>query len=268
MIGWGEFIYFALTAMALWLLGAFLSLSDGIRSTPVKRRLAAMFSAAGVIVFLIFITCYWLSLGHTPMQSMAETRMWYSFFLSLFGVILYLKYPYPFILPFTSALATVFTIINLAKPELRSAGLPPALQSGWFLPHVAIYMVAYALTALALIFGVVALFDTKRASKHIGVADTLTGLASLFLLAGMLCGAVWAKEAWGDWWAWDAKENWAAATWFLSLIYLHLQVFCKGKRFLRVFVLLITFIALQVTWYGVDKLPAAQDSMHNYSMNK
>ena len=41
---------------------------------------------------------------------------------------------------------------------------------------------------------------------------------------GMLTGAIWAKEAWGHYWAWDPKETWAAATWFSYLTYIHFRL--------------------------------------------
>jgi len=267
MTGWNEFIYFATVAIAFWVIGATLSIVSTIKGSVVLKRISLVVYSFGLLLFGLFIALYWISIGHTPMRSMAETRVWYSFFISLFGVVIFAKYPYPFVLPFTSIMASVFSILNIVKPELQSQGLPPALQSGWFLPHVSIYMIAYAITAIALIFGVVSLVDKKNSDSYIKISDLLTGMASMFLLAGMLCGAVWAKEAWGDWWAWDAKENWAAATWFLSLLCLHLRIFYKRKRLLRVAVLLLTFVFLQVTWYGVDKLPAAHDSMHTYSVN-
>ena len=45
---------------------------------------------------------------------------------------------------------------------------------------------------------------------------------------GMLSGAVWAKAAWGHYWAWDPKETWAAATWFSYLAYIHFRLGCPA----------------------------------------
>ena len=30
-----------------------------------------------------------------------------------------------------------------------------------------------------------------------------------FLTVGIISGAVWANEAWGNYWSWDPKETWA-----------------------------------------------------------
>nr|QXF60577.1 cytochrome c heme attachment protein [Ensete glaucum] len=46
-------------------------------------------------------------------------------------------------------------------------------------------------------------------------------LGFTFLTVGILCGAVWANEAWGSYWNWDPKETWAFITWTIFAIYLH-----------------------------------------------
>jgi cytochrome c-type biogenesis protein CcsB len=38
-------------------------------------------------------------------------------------------------------------------------------------------------------------------------------LGFTLLTIGILCGAVWANEAWGSYWNWDPKETWAFITW-------------------------------------------------------
>ena len=79
-------------------------------------------------------------------------------------------------------------------------------------------------------------------------------------------GAVWAKQAWGNYWAWDSKENWAAVTWLIYVSYLHIRFRYPTKLKLAIIIMTLGFIALQITWYGVNYLPAAQKSMHTYTM--
>ncbi|MDO4197232.1 MAG: cytochrome c biogenesis protein CcsA, partial [Prevotellaceae bacterium] len=86
--------------------------------------------------------------------------------------------------------------------------------------------------------------------------------SSALLIIGMLTGSVWARQAWGDYWAWDPKENWAAVTWFVSLIFLHLM---NKKGMKAATILILAFLALQITWYGVNYLPSAMSSIHTYN---
>lgn len=90
-----------------------------------------------------------------------------------------------------------------------------------------------------------------------------------FITMGIVMGALWAKQAWGDYWTWDPKETWAAATWLSYLLYMHLrqgQGQEPDKTLRRTLALLIfSFILLQMCWWGVNYLPSAQGfSLHTY----
>lgn len=173
------------------------------------------------------------------------------------------------VIPATIVFTAIFTAASLARIELGT--LVPALRSLWFFPHVLIYMVAYSLLAIALVLSVVGLFHKKTGNSFFAsssaVASKLLVTTSALLLIGMLCGAVWAKDAWGDYWTWDPKECWAAVTWLVTVVGSHLPG-GKSKRRHTFFVILITFAAIQVTWYGVNYLPSAQYSMHTYNTQR
>lgn len=81
----------------------------------------------------------------------------------------------------------------------------------------------------------------------------------------MLTGAIWAKDAWGNYWSWDPKETWAAITWAGYLLYIHLRLFGKTTPKILYVVLIGSFLTLQMCWYGVNYLPAAQQSVHLYN---
>jgi cytochrome c biogenesis factor len=128
-------------------------------------------------------------------------------------------------------------------------------------------MFAYAMMGAVTLF---ALYLWLRPSKKVpaaeemGVCDNLVRIGWAFLTLGMVMGALWAKEAWGDYWTWDPKETWAAATWFGYLLYLHLRGQVKDHNVL--FALLVfDFLMLQMCWWGINYLPAAQGvSVHTY----
>jgi len=165
--------------------------------------------------------------------------------------------------PIALGLTVVFTLVTIAKINMGT--MMPALRSWWFVPHLFIYMVAYSLMAMAVVIKVVnsqrKTQTSKSDSKFQEVSTNLMRSATALLIIGMLTGSIWAKEAWGDYWAWDPKENWAAVTWFVSLIYLHV-----GNKHSRkaLSVMILAFVALQITWYGVNYLPSASVSLHSY----
>lgn len=173
------------------------------------------------------------------------------------------KWKLKILLPALLVLATIFSVATVAKISFGT--LPPALRSLWFVPHLIIYMVAYSAMAIAVALAAAdAVMIRKGKSATLSaLSDKLLRTASVLLLFGMLCGCVWAKQAWGDYWNWDPKECWAAVTWLLTLIYLH--PFGRHRRQLQLAALTAAFLALQLTWYGVNYLPSAKESMHTYN---
>ena len=276
---WSLFIWFALPALVLWILGAVLAWNG-------RRRLTWIFTLAGIAVFFAFILGMWISLERPPLRTMGETRLWYAFFLPVAGIIVYSRWRYKWILSFSTLLAAVFILINIFKPEIHSKTLMPALQSPWFAPHVIVYMFSYALLGAATLMGlyllVVKRFPVKPGMtgngqpgmtdgafegvrREMNIADNLVYVGLAFLTIGMLFGALWAKMAWGDYWSWDPKETWAAATWLCYLVYLHFRKARPRDWQMASAVLLIAFVCLQMCWWGINYLPAAQGtSIHTY----
>lgn len=161
------------------------------------------------------------------------------------------------VIPFIVVLTILFTILSLARINLGH--LMPALRSLWFYPHIIIYMVAYSVLAVASVMGIVYM---KR-GKATEIPQKLLTTSSSLLLIGMLCGAVWAKQAWGQYWTWDAKEDWAAVTWLITVVGAHLPQY--RRQLWIAIVIWISFLAMQITWYGVNYLPSSQYSMHTYN---
>lgn len=244
-----------------------LSASGAIVALLRKERSlwAILLSALGILTMATFIGILWMTLERPPLRTMGETRLWYSFFLLLAGLFTYARWRYRWIMLFSTLLSTVFILINILKPEIHDQTLMPALQSGWFVPHVSVYMFSYALMGCATLLAIASLIrpniDVDEAIERL----LYGGLA--FLSIGMLTGALWAKEAWGTYWNWDAKEAWAATTWSLYLIALHMApgVMTHKSKKLYYIVIIVAFVALQMCWYGVNYLPSAADSVHTYN---
>lgn len=139
-------------------------------------------------------------------------------------------------------LAAGFTVAAIAGFSLKA--LPPSLRSPFFLPHIMLYMLAYALLSISLF--------TRRTA----------GAASALLLTGLLIGSIWAKMVWGHFWQWDVKECWAAATWCISAASLLQKK--EGSRLCYLLLSVLAFAAMNMTWYGVNWLPGAASSLHTY----
>lgn len=260
---WSNFIWFALPAICCWL-----TAGSVIYKCGTKRIIPDIFMVIGIFVFALFIIGFWIGVERPPMRTMGETRLWYSFFLSLFGYIAYRRWKYPWILSFSAVVASVFVFVNLLKPELHSKNLMPALQSPWFIPHVTSYILSYAMLGAATIGAFIQMRKIvccgNSDKKIFDFMDNIVYIGFGLLVLGLIMGAVWAKEAWGHYWEWDPKETWAFITSFAYLGYIHVRLFGKKHEKFALWLLPVAFVLLMITWIGVNYLPSAQGSIHVY----
>jgi cytochrome c-type biogenesis protein CcsB len=187
------------------------------------------------------------------------------------------------LVPFAAAGALLCFYQAWRKPDLELVVLPPALQSAWFVPHVVTYFIAYAGLFISFVLAALALFRGRRTGfqpvqegdrqdacptplplEEAAHKAVMFGFAALTL--GLAMGAAWGKSAWGDYWQWDPKENWAFITWLAYLSYLHLRLIgnWRGKRAL--WINLACFAAVMFTYLGMNLLPkaVAKGSLHLY----
>jgi len=140
---------------------------------------------------------------------------------------------------------------------------PPVLQSVWFIPHVAAYLIGYVVIGCAVLLSF-ASFAVKKNSNTIHV---LIKIGTLALGMGLCFGMLWAKKAWGQYWSWDIKETAALITWLFFILYIHLQKLTKINRKILFIILMMGFLSLQFTWFGVKYLPNSQKSPHTFYSN-
>ena len=86
-MSWDSFVWFALSAVLLWIAGAFFAWKE-------RRALVYACTLAGIAIFFAFILGMWISLERPPLRTMGETRLWYSFFLPVAGIIVYSRWRY------------------------------------------------------------------------------------------------------------------------------------------------------------------------------
>ena len=252
---WDQFIYFAITAVLFWAVGAWAAWKG-------KTTVSYTTTTIGLLVFFLFILSMWISLERPPLRTMGETRLWYSFFLPLAGLIVYSRWKYKWILSFSTILALVFICVNLFKPEIHSKTLMPALQSPWFAPHVIVYMFAYAVLGAAAVMALYLLLLKKEkvTYEEFDITDNLVYVGLAFMTLGMLFGALWAKEAWGHYWSWDPKETWALITFMVYAVPAH-KSFHLSDRSFRLYMAL-AFLTILMTYFGVNYLLGG---MHSYA---
>lgn len=217
-------------------------------------------AAAGTAILAVFIGGYWAYAGRPPLATLAETRLWYAFFLFLCGLLVYARCPFRWLPAFVTVLSGIFLAAGIFRIGPHGQELMPVLKSFWFVPHVIAYIFAYGLSGIAFLLALYALAcggkgrrlaperperpengknaarKTEKGQKGCFLEkserrsrlmdrlmekiDELTLAGAGFLTAGLCMGAIWAKQAWGYFWTWDPKETWALATLLCYALYI------------------------------------------------
>lgn len=144
---------------------------------------------------------------------------------------------------------------------------PPALRSVYFVPHILMYVISYIMAAAAFAMTVTKLFvrrDELRLKQLDGGIYDCVCVLFPFMTAGMLLGAVWANEVWGAFWSWDLKECWALVTWLIFMTWLHFRRSVGLSKY-RDILLVLGFASVIVTFFFVNKMNAAEISLHTYN---
>jgi ABC-type transport system involved in cytochrome c biogenesis permease subunit len=259
---WHNFEVFAIISLVSWFLAIIASLSSKM------GKIANVMAILGILSLAVFIVLLWTNLQRPPLRTLGETRLWYSFFLAISGYIIFKRWKIKLMLMYALSMAILFLLLNYLNPDIHSKTLMPALQSIWFVPHVIVYMIAYALLGLSALFGLLGFYAIRKGNlkeDFVLKTDNIVYIGFGFLSLGLIFGALWAKEAWGHYWTWDPKETWAFLTWAVYLVYIHFRI-KSNLSHKRVFlILLLAFVVLLICWFGINYLPAAQNSVHVYS---
>merc|ERR1719506_1347739 len=87
------------------------------------------------------------------------------------------------------------------------------------------------------------------------------GLGFGLLTLGLISGAVWANEAWGNYWSWDPKETWALITWLVYAGYLHTRLQLKWEARKSAMLGAFGFLVTWVCYIGVNLMGIG---LHSY----
>ncbi|MFO7273231.1 MAG: cytochrome c biogenesis protein CcsA [Bacillota bacterium] len=84
----------------------------------------------------------------------------------------------------------------------------------------------------------------------------------IFTLGGLIFAMIWAKEAWGRYWAWDPKETWALIAWLVYSAYLHFRISKGWEGRPAAWLAVLGFGVVLFTLVGVNLLIVG---LHSYA---
>jgi len=96
-----------------------------------------------------------------------------------------------------------------------------------FYVHIPAIIPTYFGFILSAIGGVLYLRTREDRWDQLAVAGAEVGV--LFCSLMLVVGPIWAKPAWGEWWAWDLRLTMTLILWFIYVAYLFLRSFAFGS---------------------------------------
>lgn len=178
----------------------------------------------------------------------------------------------PVTLVLSLSLGVAVTVLHVGV-----APLVPALNSVWFIIHIAAATIAGAAFNLGAAASILYLIRARmeRKGKVTGYFARMPSAARLDVVAYRLhafafplwtfavaAGAVWAQYAWGRFWGWDPKETWALVTWVIYAGYLHARATAGWKGTRAAVIALIGVASFWFNFYGVNMLFSG---LHSYA---
>lgn len=237
-----------------------------------SARWAGLFlNLVGLLLAVVYLGGLWLETGHPPFRTLQQSLVVFSVTTTITWALALRQ------LPLAGLAAAAFNALILGYGATKADGnvheMPPALQSAWFVPHVVVYFLGYAglffsfLTSILYFFTVNRLADPVLSARFEARTHRFILFGFCMLSVGLILGAFWAKVAWGDWWSWDPKENWALISWILYGVWLHLRRVEGITPKASVALAVVGFLAVLFTYLGVNYLPQAQSTLHSYTMD-
>ena len=276
---WSDFLHsglwLQLTVSAYVLTALVYIISVFFRHEFFNKICLAIFSI-GFILNTVFIIDRWIEAGRAPIKSRFEALILLAWCIALLSLIVEFFHRVR-IVSLLSSLACVGSLaLAFVWYDTLIENLPAALQSFWFIPHVVVYFLGYAAAAVSFWTAVLTLFFPHprrlKANNLLGqelldfdgYTYHLIIFAFVMLTLGLVMGALWAKEAWGTYWAWDPKENWALISFLVYGLYLHFRKVKGWRGKPATWFAILGFVAIIITFLGVNYLPTASQSEHTY----
>jgi cytochrome c-type biogenesis protein CcsB len=238
----------------------------------------------GALIHTAIIIMRTLEGMRPPYQTLYESLSWFAWSAVITYLIVRRWHPRLFTPNTVITLVAVGAMAYaLFKRSPAINPLPPALQSSWFIWHVVLAFVSYAVFVVSCAYEAIYLlarpFADRPGALHYGTSeDRIEGINRtayklvLFgfpLLAfGIISGAAWADQAWGRPWSWDPKETWSLITFTVFAMYLHAQAIPKWRKWTAPILNLVGFWCMIMTFIGVSWLAKILgiESLHIYTL--
>jgi ABC-type transport system involved in cytochrome c biogenesis permease subunit len=223
-------------ALAFMVAGIALRRSGGTAAISAARpdRYVLGLLVGAVALLTISLAERWIRIGHGPFVDLFELLISQMFSLGLVYTVAYWRIP--LLRPTAIIVLPVLLFMGawVLTVDPAASAFPPTYYHDWKWAHVIFgkFFLAFCLIGTGLA-GIILLRDApiiSRLLRHMPADAVLDTVAWRFMLLALvfeslmlIAGAVWAQDAWGRYWAWDALETSSFINWLLLGIAIHVR---------------------------------------------
>ncbi len=246
--------------LVLYALAVGAQLAGQVFRAPRWTRRALWLTAAGFVLHGVMVGWRWMVTGHIPTIGNFENALFGAWFIA--GMVLWASWRERY--PLVAAAALPFALLVLGGGALSDTSPGPlvaSLNSFWLYIHIFFAWLAYGAFTVACGAGIVYLARTRK-GRAPAPAEELARIDDLMFRSTaygfvtdaimIAAGAIWAKDLWGSYWAWDPVETWSLLSWVIYGLVLHLRTTLgwRGRRI--AWILVFAIVTVLVTFWGVN----------------
>ncbi len=258
------------TAMAAYALATFAAMMGVVRArggsagAAVNRNYESLvlgLISAGVLLLVIALAERWIRIGHGPFVNLFELLMSQLFSLGLVYAVIYWRLPV--IRPTAVVVMPMMWVMGIWVLTLEPVAsvYPPTYHNKWLWAHVgfgkfflAFLLVGSGIAGIILLRGMSRLRPLFRYMPPDSVLDQVAWrfmlLALIFDSLMLIAGAVWAQDAWGRYWAWDALETSSFLNWLMLGAAIHARLTYRIPLRVGAVAMIAIFVFAFFTYFG------------------
>ncbi len=221
---------------------------------------------AGLLINIASIATRWLYTGHAPANIYELNVVGAALAVSLY---LFIEYRVKELTVLGVVVYPAVTVLLAWGLTLHTGAeaLKPEYQSIWLVAHIfaaflasAFYLLSFACSLIYLGYKLIPERLLNLLPEIIMIeeynARLITG-GVVFQGLMITLGAIWAQEAWGNYWSWDPVETWSLISWLFYGLFLHLYFSLNWRGRFMLSMTAIAFIALVATYWWIPHLPVS-----------
>jgi cytochrome c-type biogenesis protein CcsB len=243
------------------------------KQSKLFDRVALGLLVGGFAMMSWGIQLRWTAGNRIPAANMYESMLFLAWGVGFFAVAAYAFLRNRLVVLNAASMATLAMMLTDLLPidHFIHPIAPVLAGTPWLAIHVPIIMVSYSILALGLVVAHMQIGFTIFAPSRTEVIDRMYDLlywymlvGSIFLIAGIITGSMWAASSWGRYWGWDPKEVWSLVAFLAYMAILHARIDKLIGRFGVAAISIVAFQTILMTYLGVNFVLST--GKHSYGM--